>query len=192
MTIYQIIAMSFCVAFFCYYGSNRIAAGVMRAIAYDYSIATMINYIHAESEKNGKYDSAIGSRGISINLIVRMWLMIVIYTIMLVVSLIIVADFRHDDELMTAGLVALISIATSGLFAIIEEFRYVPQILRYEGLDKEGHNAFFRDLFSDSSEDDDDLMIVGIEDIYTPGLFDRGDLVVLLVPPTGDMIYDRL
>jgi hypothetical protein len=187
----SILLMSICAIILSYYGSGVISVLVMERFGYDLSIAAMVNYVRrAAGYDRGELNEQIGRQGIAINLQVRIVLTLMIYALISLIVLV-MATSTHDRGLITVGYVAFSGILLNGIAGIIVECRYWPQILEYQGLDKEKHDMHLKKIYLDEGDEPGTEMVLGTDDM-SAGLFDEGDIVVMLVPPVGDIIYDLL
>ncbi|MBR3322583.1 hypothetical protein IKG13_00775 [Candidatus Saccharibacteria bacterium] len=186
---WSIIAMCFCAFILAYYTSGMIVTILMERYIYQFSIDIMTNYIRREVDYNdGDLDEEIESRATALNMQIRIVITLFSYAILALLLMLMATD-THDRGLITVGFVATLGLMINLLFALILEYQCRASVLYYKGIDNQS-KIHFIEVFADSDEVD---MTLDVDDgVNAEGLFEPDDIIVMLIPPVGDIVYNPL
>lgn len=173
-----------------FFFSGLIVVLLMEKLGYDWALALMIGYVRKLDVGRFRFNEETGRQAVAVNIQMRVVFTLVWYALIALVLLAI--GIASGSALVAIMLFAAnAGLLINCLFAIIGEYSIWPMLMRYEGLD-ESRQLCFKTIVCGKDEcDGDDEMFFGLEE--AEGLYDiarRGDIVVVFVPPTGDMIYD--
>ena len=173
-----------------FFFSGLIVVLLMEKLGYDWALALMIGYVRKLDIGRFRFNEETGRQAVAVNIQMRVVFTLVWYAL---IALVLLAISMASGSVLVAIMLfaANAGLLINCLFAIIGEYSIWPMLMRYEGLD-ESRQLCFRTIVCGKDEcDGDDEMFFGLEE--AEGLYDiarRGDIVVVFVPPTGDMIYD--
>lgn len=171
-----------------FFFSGLIVVLLMEKLGYDWSIAWMIGYVRRLDVGRFQFNEDIGKQAVAVNIQMRIVLTMAWYA-MTALVLLLISSATGNAIVAIMLFAANLGLLINCLFAIIGEYSIWPMLMRYDGLDEDKQLCF--KMVVHEKEDDDDEMFFGLEE--AEGLYDianRGDIVVVFVPPTGDMIYD--
>lgn len=173
-----------------FFFSGLIVVLLMEKLGYDWALALMIGYVRKLDIGRFRFNEETGRQAVAVNIQMRVVFTLVWYAL---IALVLLAISMASGSVLVAIMLfaANAGLLINCLFAIIGEYSIWPMLMRYEGLD-ESRQLCFKTIVCGKDEcDGDDEMFFGLEE--AEGLYDiarRGDIVVVFVPPTGDMIYD--
>lgn len=173
-----------------FFFSGLIVVLLMEKLGYDWALALMIGYVRKLDVGRFRFNEETGRQAVAVNIQMRVVFTLVWYAL---IALVLLAISTASGSVLVAIMLfaANAGLLINCLFAIIGEYSIWPMLMRYEGLD-ESRQLCFKTIVCGKDEcDGDDEMFFGLEE--AEGLYDiarRGDIVVVFVPPTGDMIYD--
>ena len=173
-----------------FFFSGLIVVLLMEKLGYDWALALMIGYVRKLDVGRFRFNEETGRQAVAVNIQMRVVFTLVWYAL---IALVLLAISMASGSVLVAIMLfaANVGLLINCLFAIIGEYSIWPMLMRYEGLD-ESRQLCFKTIVCGKDEcDSDDEMFFGLEE--AEGLYDiarRGDIVVVFVPPTGDMIYD--
>lgn len=173
-----------------FFFSGLIVVLLMEKLGYDWALALMIGYVRKLDVGRFRFNEETGRQAVAVNIQMRVVFTLVWYAL---IALVLLAISMASGSVLVAIMLfaANAGLLINCLFAIIGEYSIWPMLMRYEGLD-ESRQLCFKTIVCGKDEcDGDDEMFFGLEE--AEGLYDiarRGDIVVVFVPPTGDMIYD--
>ena len=173
-----------------FFFSGLIVVLLMEKLGYDWALALMIGYVRKLDIGRFRFNEETGRQAVAVNIQMRVVFTLVWYAL---IALVLLAISMASGSVLVAIMLfaANVGLLINCLFAIIGEYSIWPMLMRYEGLD-ESRQLCFRTIVCGKDEcDGDDEMFFGLEE--AEGLYDIariGDIVVVFVPPTGDMIYD--
>jgi len=173
-----------------FFFSGLIVVLLMEKLGYDWALALMIGYVRKLDVGRFRFNEETGRQAVAVNIQTRVVFTLVWYAL---IALVLLAISMASGSVLVAIMLfaANVGLLINCLFAIISEYSIWPMLMRYEGLD-ESRQLCFKTIVCGKDEcDSDDEMFFGLEE--AEGLYDiarRGDIVVVFVPPTGDMIYD--
>ena len=173
-----------------FFFSGLIVVLLMEKLGYDWALALMIGYVKKLDVGRFRFNEETGRQAVAVNIQMRVVFTLVWYAL---IALVLLAISMASGSVLVAIMLfaANVGLLINCLFAIIGEYSIWPMLMRYEGLD-ESRQLCFKTIVCGKDEcDGDDEMFFGLEE--AEGLYDiarRGDIVVVFVPPTGDMIYD--
>ena len=173
-----------------FFFSGLIVVLLMEKLGYDWALALMIGYVRRLDIGRFRFNEETGRQAVAVNIQMRVVFTLVWYAL---IALVLLAISMASGSVLVAIMLfaANAGLLINCLFAIIGEYSIWPMLMRYEGLD-ESRQLCFKTIVCGKDEcDGDDEMFFGLEE--AEGLYDiarRGDIVVVFVPPTGDMIYD--
>lgn len=181
--------MCICAFVLAYYTSGMLVTIAMEKWVYQFSIDVMTGYVRREVELNdGDLDEDIESCAAALNMEIRIVATLLGYVIISLILMIIATD-THDRIIVTVGFVALIGILINLLFALILEYQHWPSIFRYKGVDSDSM-IHFVEVFAE--DDVPDMTLEADDGVNAEGLFELDDIVVMLIPPVGDIVYNPL
>lgn len=173
-----------------FFFSGLIVVLLMEKLGYDWALALMIGYVRKLDIGRFRFNEETGRQAVAVNIQMRVVFTLVWYAL---IALVLLAISMASGSVLVAIMLfaANAGLLINCLFAIIGEYSIWPMLMRYEGLD-ESRQLCFKTIVCGKDEcDGDNEMFFGLEE--AEGLYDiarRGDIVVVFVPPTGDMIYD--
>lgn len=173
-----------------FFFSGLIVVLLMEKLGYDWALALMIGYVRKLDVGRFRFNEETGRQAVAVIIQMRVVFTLVWYAL---IALVLLAISMASGSVLVAIMLfaANAGLLINCLFAIIGEYSIWPMLMRYEGLD-ESRQLCFKTIVCGKDEcDGDDEMFFGLEE--AEGLYDiarRGDIVVVFVPPTGDMIYD--
>ena len=173
-----------------FFFSGLIVVLLMEKLGYDWALALMIGYVRKLDVGRFRFNEETGRQAVAVNIQMRVAFTLVWYAL---IALVLLAISMASGSVLVAIMLfaANAGLLINCLFAIIGEYSIWPMLMRYEGLD-ESRQLCFKTIVCGKDEcDGGDEMFFGLEE--AEGLYDiarRGDIVVVFVPPTGDMIYD--
>lgn len=173
-----------------FFFSGLIVVLLMEKLGYDWALALMIGYVRKLDVGRFRFNEETGRQAVAVNIQMRVVFTLVWYAL---IALVLLAISMASGSVLVAIMLfaANAGLLINCLFAIIGEYSIWPMLMRYEGLDESRQLCFKTIVCSKDECDGDDEMFFGLEE--AEGLYDiarRGDIVVVFVPPTGDMIYD--
>lgn len=186
---WNVVAMCFCAFFLSYYTSGMIVTILMEKYIYQFSVDIMTNFIRREVDFNdGDLDEEIEYQAASLNMRIRIIITLFSYAILALLLMVISAD-THDKGLIIVGFVATLGLMVNLLFALILEYQCWASVLYYKGIDNQS-KIHFIEVFADPGEVD---MTLDVDDgVNAEGLFEPDDIIVMLIPPVGDIVYNPL
>ena len=173
-----------------FFFSGLIVVLLMEKLGYDWALALMIGYVRKLDIGRFRFNEETGRQAVAVNIQMRVVFTLVWYAL---IALVLLAISIASGSVLVAIMLfaANAGLLINCLFAIIGEYSIWPMLMRYEGLD-ESRQLCFKTIVCGKDEcDGGNEMFFGLEE--AEGLYDiarRGDIVVVFVPPTGDMIYD--
>ena len=159
----------------------------MEKIGYDLSLNIMAGFTHKLDVGRFSYDEAAARQSLAVNIQARIIITMGWYVI-LALGLLLIGTVLRSPVAATMLFAANVGLLANCLLAIIHEYSMWPAITRYEGLDKD-KQLHFKLIVRDKNDPDE--MTFGLEEageIYDKAV--DGNIVVIFIPPTGDMIYD--
>ncbi len=160
---------------------------------YDASLNHMVRKIR-EKIDNGVMDVSVARDAIFMNLRIRVFFIFVLY-IPIIGILFSVWAGLHGNLYGWIVLAGNIGVIISGYIAISCEYSFYPKIVIYEGIDREESKIYFKKLITierAGDEYNEEFVFEYDSGEVSEEIADLGDILVVLEPPTGDIIYDTL
>ena len=194
METFGIIVAAVASATLGFFTAGLIAITLMNAIGYDLSLVAMIRFVRHENN-GGHYslDERVGRQAIAININSRVVMTLFVYVLM--ASGLLLAALKLNKYIIVICLfAALIGLLINCVFAVINEYSFWPFILRYEGFDGEKEVHLKKIILDEGDEPDAEIILDLDEASCIDEDVNRGEIIVLLVPPATDrdMIYERM
>ena len=171
--------------------SGIIVVVLMEKIGYDLSIHAMIGHVQRMDISRRQFDESIGRHAIAVNIQMRVMITLICYAT-IALGLFVVSAGSKNATVATMLFAANVGLIANCLLSILGEYVNWPIIMRYQGMDDEKELHFERIVMKDDELSDPE-MTFGLDeagDVYD--MADMGDIIIMFVPPTGDIIYDKI
>lgn len=190
-----IVTILICIACFIggYICSGLLSVIIMEKIGYSLSLDSLVCEIQESKMTRIRPDEIVMRKAIASNMNFRTSFIFATYVpIMIILAAFCAMNFRQDTRVMLSLFAALIGVAINGAWAIMTELSYWPQIVRFTGFNRQEKEVCYK-ILSEEDDLDDDECSMNIENIddYVDYLHE-GDILVILVPPAGDIIFSKI
>lgn len=164
-----------------------------RAGGYELTLNPLIRQIRTALD-TGRLNDDVIKEAIYNNIRLRVLVVFLVYIPLIGLLMALCAEFREEIMLARLLMMADIGIIVNGFVQIVVEHSYWPQIMQYEGKNEQLTEMRFKKLTSVSADEKDLKFVLRLEEDEgdAEDIANLGDVVVLLMPPTGDIIYDTI